>query len=980
VTRSLPRPFVVPDASARAASLAAGALLAALSPAFLVWALLTRSAAQFAWLTSMSNIIAVFLAGTTMAGSLLAWSRHSSGTAAASASRLRLISLMDADPFALEVKRSLEAGAARQHLPALTPYVRRDHDAELEELAKAAAGGESQIAVVVGESSTGKTRACWEMLAPLRRTAPAWRLWHPMVPAPSAALLAGLPLIGPRTVIWLNDAGAYLDTPDKAGEEAAARLRELMLDPARGPVLVIATLWPEDWDELTEKPRRSAVDLHGQARELLVGRSRHIPVSFSRAELNELKRHPAADPRLAEAAVHAPDRKVIQYLAGAPVLMGRYRNASAPARAVIHVAMDARRMGHGRALPRELLVNAAPGYMSEGDPDLYGTGDWLTAALADASRPLATGIEGPLTRVRARAQQGRGKRSRRRDAPGKAECYRLAEYLDQHGRRERHDLVPPPAFWDAALSCETTDLLALAYSARRRGLLRTAAILSKQAAPQSAVAASQLVEIMHRNGPDDRRPAYWSAEHAPVDQTEGIADLINAIRDLVGTPSLAFLVARGPAVHASLDEPIAIANLLYALEQAGAPEQADILAARAARHVSLSRLDAVTDLLSHLREQGETLQEAAVYAAVLAERAVRDAPLHDPGAVAALLKELHKMNARELEAILLSRDPSRRATLRTPESVLGLFHALQRAGAHEQAAVLAVRITRESPLIQPSTTARLLRILPELKDERHAWALLSRNPAAQADVNDPRSVSELLRALQKVGVHEQVDILARRASRETALDDPSGTAALLAAMHRTGASKAASIVAERASREASLGDPQGIFALLDAVREAGTADDTSILLRRAVENCPRTPSSVPWLVDWLRKTGAPEQALQLAVGGLATVPVEDLVTVLNMLVVLRRIPAHEQAAVLLARDPASHVMLDTVGLADADHLLDELRKAGVGEQAKLLVCRLPEGGLFDLFLSQDQRQDLYRFGREQDGTPAPPWDWDSLSQ
>lgn len=69
-----------------------------------------------------------------------------------------------------------------------------------------------------------------------------------------------------------------------------------------------------------------------------------------------------------------------------------------PARALIHAAMDARRMGHGKALPVELLANAAPGYMSGDDPDLYGGSCWPAAALADVSRPLASGIEGPLTR------------------------------------------------------------------------------------------------------------------------------------------------------------------------------------------------------------------------------------------------------------------------------------------------------------------------------------------------------------------------------------------------------------------------------------------------------------------------------------------------------------------------------------------------------------------------------------------------------
>ena len=47
-------------------------------------------------------------------------------------------------------------------------------------MVKAAAEGSSGIAVLVGGSSTGKTRACWEALQLLRDQKPGWRLWHPI--------------------------------------------------------------------------------------------------------------------------------------------------------------------------------------------------------------------------------------------------------------------------------------------------------------------------------------------------------------------------------------------------------------------------------------------------------------------------------------------------------------------------------------------------------------------------------------------------------------------------------------------------------------------------------------------------------------------------------------------------------------------------------------------------------------------------------
>ena len=61
--------------------------------------------------------------------------------------------------------------------------------------------------------------------------------------------------IGPRTVVWLNEAQLYLDVAAGGlGERVAAGLRELLRDPARAPVLVLATLWPEFWDRLTARP------------------------------------------------------------------------------------------------------------------------------------------------------------------------------------------------------------------------------------------------------------------------------------------------------------------------------------------------------------------------------------------------------------------------------------------------------------------------------------------------------------------------------------------------------------------------------------------------------------------------------------------------------------------------------------------------------------------------------------------------------
>ena len=100
--------------------------------------------------------------------------------------------------------------------------------------------------------------------------------------------------------MWLNEAQFYLDTADGGlGERVAAGLRELLRDPARAPVLVLATLWPQFWDGLTARPAGGA-DPHAQARELLAGHDITVPAAFTAAQLQRLGE--AGDARLARAA------------------------------------------------------------------------------------------------------------------------------------------------------------------------------------------------------------------------------------------------------------------------------------------------------------------------------------------------------------------------------------------------------------------------------------------------------------------------------------------------------------------------------------------------------------------------------------------------------------------------------------------------------------------------------------------------------
>ena len=218
------------------------------------------------------------------------------------------------DPFALEVHKPIQPGEAAVSLPPLPPYVPRAHDERLEEVVRAAVEGHSGIAVLVGGSSTGKTRACWEALVPLCE-AGGWRLWNPCYPSRAEALLGELPQVGARTVVWLNEAQEYLGGGD--GERVAAGMRALLADPARAPVLVLGTLWPGHHDALTRNPG-------SQVRQLLDGTVIEVPAAFAGADLAALQEAAVADLRL------APGGRARRGRRGHPVPGRRPRPAGSP--------------------------------------------------------------------------------------------------------------------------------------------------------------------------------------------------------------------------------------------------------------------------------------------------------------------------------------------------------------------------------------------------------------------------------------------------------------------------------------------------------------------------------------------------------------------------------------------------------------------------------------------------------------------------
>ncbi|WP_336054028.1 hypothetical protein [Streptomyces sp. CA2R101] len=368
------------------------------------------------------------------------------------------------DPFALGVSRPVSVVQNAGPLPELPPFVERDQDRWLNEFRHFANNERSAMVTLVGGSASGKTRSLQEFLL---RLPSGWRLWHPYDPTRAQAALEHMDQVGPRTVIWLDDAHHYLYDPDaQTAERITAQIRTLLRDPRRGPVLVLATLWPHIWESLTAVPQPGQPDRYAQQRELLstIGYHHFVPKAFLAEEIDEAAG--SGDPRLVLAARKARGGELTQFLTGIPDLMARYRAAPPAAAGLIRVAETYRRLGHSTALPAAMLKEAALELLADHEVGALAD-DWAQEAFRYCTA-LCRGVPGLLVRVRNGIPEGQ-------------EVFKLNEYLEETGRFASDPVHE--VFWKSAAShASSQDQLALAHAAERQGNLPQALLLTEAAA------------------------------------------------------------------------------------------------------------------------------------------------------------------------------------------------------------------------------------------------------------------------------------------------------------------------------------------------------------------------------------------------------------------------------------------------------------------------------------------------------------------
>ncbi|MFC8350794.1 helix-turn-helix domain-containing protein [Streptomyces sp. NPDC057280] len=711
------------------------------------------------------------------------------------------------DPHELEVH---PAGPGKTRTDGVLPlpgYVRRQHDQILANAVAAAARGRSGIVVLVGTSSTGKTRACWEAVQPLREMEKGWRLWHPFDPTRAEAALDDLHRVGPRTVVWLNEAQHYLGDP-KFGERIAAAVHHLLIDEERAPVLVLGTLWPGYIQEYTALPATGGADQYSRVRELLVGHTVSVPETFDTMALDAATEFAEdGDRLLADALTRArTSGRVTQDLAGAPELLARYEQASPAARAVLNAAMDARRLGVDLHLPQAFLTDAATDYLSDIDYDQL-TDDWAEQAFAELATPVH-GKQAPLRRTNPRplrrppAPTGRPILS----PPPTRSLVRLADYLEEHGRGARRHLCPPSSFWQAAYThlSHPDDLENLTRAAQDRHRLQWAHHLLHRAAHHGSTNALHSLALQREEAGDHEGAELLARKLADHGDTNALHALA-MLREEAGDRGSAELLLQQAVDRGSVDSLYRLAELRARI---GDRDGAELILQQAVDQ----GLSAALYRLAEQRKQAGDLDGA--------ELILRQAV--DQGLSAALyrLAEMREQAGDRDGAELLARQAAMEGEA---DALIRLADLRKRAGDRDSAELLLQQA------VDQGLSAALYR-LAEMREEagdRDGAELLARQAAANGDTTP----------LYRLAVSRQVaedwdgaELLLQQAA------DHGDTAALnrLAQLREAdGDRDAAELLLQQGANGGSIG---GLYILALLREEAGDWDGAAQLLQQAADH------------------------------------------------------------------------------------------------------------------------------------------------
>jgi tetratricopeptide (TPR) repeat protein/transcriptional regulator with XRE-family HTH domain len=790
------------------------------------------------------------------------------------------------DPFILGVHRPIAAArrpaSGQVELPALPPYVLREHDQKLRELLDPSRSGPRMV-VLVGGSCTGKTRAAYEAVS---NCLPGWRLVRPETGGDLVRLLADR-LLSSQSVLWLNETQTYLDGDD--GEAAAAALRRLLSGPLH--IQVVGTMWDTDWRYLTERPKPEHPG-HPQARELLDQSAVKVmvPANFSGHALMDLMQAARNDPRLAEAAHAASETgQIAQLIAGGPWLLDFYRHEADPyTKAVIDAAIGAWLVGHHAPLPASMLEEAAAGYLA--DHQRAVTTGWFDDALARATEKIK-GAVAPLSPIRTR----RG--------AGKPDGYLLADYLLQYAHIRSGPNLKPIDLWDALAShvSDVSDHVRIAQAALKCNYKRHA-LLHFRSAIQGARTDHDTVHSVHV-ALDHRGTAHGSALLSLTEASEEFIPSVIArkrtlaqreapYRDIwtTATRALASLLSQAGQIdeaaelqrrlaerigESSHDYREGMPELATVLEQAGRFDEAEeiwrslvtgdqtddydypmrMLASLLAR---TGRITEAIDVSQHLsdRDNSYAMEEVAEQlesagkldeaAAVWQRLAARD----DSYAMRILAGLLEKAGRID-DALAVWQPAALSGTTYAKEAMAGL---LERAGRIDEAVAIWQSAAEGDDIYAMRHLAALLERAGQMERAIAVW-----QPAASR--GDMAAMEVLAGLLERAGQTDEAIVLRERLA---ALDESDDAKRKLAALlERAGCIDEAVAMWQPAAEE---GNTSAIRTLAKLLTEAGRIDVAEWWLRVAVEH--GDAESMTELLALLRVEGRADEAEQILKFGL----------------------------------------------------------------------------------------------------------------
>lgn len=350
----------------------------------------------------------------------------------------------------------------------LPEYVGRDFDEGLRE--RLSEGTERGCFVVlVGQSSTGKTRSLYEAV---RVVVPNWPI---IQPAGTGEIIALSRAPRHKIIVWLDELDEFVDADSPLTREDILRLL-----PA--PAIVVATMWPTDFN--TWKPSRAPA-VRSNRRLLDLATRIMVLDELSADERIKADTAAAKDSRI-RLALAVEDAGLTQALAAGPDLLERWQFAPTYARATIDFAADARRLGIRTPIPRSCFEEAVGGYLTSAQR-VKRPSWWLDEALTFGEEEVRGGVS-----ALAPADEG---------GFGHRTGHVVADYVAQHIRRDK---CPPQTAWRALITAagnpEDLRRLASAASARMRYCHEEHAL--RRLYDQFGEGATELADLLFRSGRD----------------------------------------------------------------------------------------------------------------------------------------------------------------------------------------------------------------------------------------------------------------------------------------------------------------------------------------------------------------------------------------------------------------------------------------------------------------------------------------------